>query len=139
MMIGLQDKVALITGASRGIGKATAILFARAGYKVLINYHNNENAAREVLAEVKKQKVEGEIFKADVSKRKEVEQMVDFTLNHFGQIDILVANAGLWKYAAIEKMTEAELKETTEINLYGVFYPISCVVPHILTNSPLRA
>ena len=130
-MISLKGKVALITGASRGIGKAAAILLAKAGSKVVINYHRNEKAAREVLSEVEKQEVEGEIFKADVAKRKEVEQMVDYALKRFSQIDVLVANAGIAKYAPIESLTEVELKETVEINLYGVFYPITCVVPHM--------
>ncbi len=130
-MISLKGKVSLITGASRGIGRATAILFAKAGCKVVINYLHNEKAAKETLSEVLAQNVDGEIFKADVSKRKEVEQMVDLILKRFSQIDILVANAGIWKYAAIDKMTEAELKETIEINLYGVFYPINCVIPHM--------
>jgi len=130
-MVSLTGKVALITGASRGIGKATAILLAQAGCRVLINYHRHEKAAKEVLAEVRQLGIEAEIFKADVSRRMEVEQMVDFTLGRFGQIDILVANAGIWKYAPIDAMTEEELKETVEINLYGVFYPITCVVPHM--------
>jgi 3-oxoacyl-[acyl-carrier protein] reductase len=130
-MVSLTGKVALITGASRGIGKATAILLAKAGCRVLINYHRHEKAAKEVLTEVRNLRVEADIFKADVSRRMEVERMVDFTLGRLGQIDILVANAGIWKYAAIEEMTEEELKETIEINLYGVFYPISCVVPHM--------
>jgi 3-oxoacyl-[acyl-carrier protein] reductase len=130
-MVSLTGKVALITGASRGIGKATAILLAKAGCRVLINYHRHEKAAQEVLTEVRNLRVEADIFKADVSRRMEVERMVDFTLGRLGQIDILVANAGIWKYAAIEEMTEEELKETIETNLYGVFYPISCVVPHM--------
>jgi len=130
-MVSLAGKVALITGASRGIGRATATLLAKAGCRVLINYHGKENAAKEVLAEVKKSEVEAEIFMADVSRRIEVEQMVDFALNRFGQIDILVANAGIWQYAAIDTMTEAELKETMEINLYGTFYPITHIVPHM--------
>ena len=71
-MISLKGKVALITGASRGIGRATAILFAKAGCKVLINYHSNEKSAREVLSEARNHGVEGDIFKADVSRRIEV-------------------------------------------------------------------
>ena len=130
-MISLKGKVALITGASRGIGRAAAILFAQAGCDVLVNYHRSEKAAREVQAEIAGLGVKAEIYKADVSQKKEAEQMVDFTLKNFGKIDILVANAGIWKYAPIDEMTEEQLKETIEINLYGVFYPISCVVPHM--------
>ena len=130
-MIDLKNKVALITGASRGIGRATAISFAKTGCQVLINYHSNGKAAKEVLAKVRKLEVEAEIFKADVSRKIEVEQMVDFTLGRLGHIDILVANAGICKYAPIDSLTEAELKETVEINLYGVFYPITCLVPYM--------
>jgi 3-oxoacyl-[acyl-carrier protein] reductase len=131
-MISLKDKVALITGASRGIGKATALLFAKAGCNLIINYQHNEKSALEVLSQMKKFTVKAKLFQADVSQKRKVEEMVDFTIKEFGRIDILVNNAGIWKYAAIDQMTEEQLKETTEINLYGTFYPITAVVPHML-------
>lgn len=130
-MISLNGKVALITGASRGIGKAAAIMFAKAGCNVLVNYNQDLRAAQETVAEARKQGVEAKAFKADVSQKKEVEQMVDYTLRGFKRIDILVANAGIWKYAPVDEMTEEQLQETVETNLYGVFYPISAVVPHM--------
>lgn len=130
-MINLKDKVALITGASRGIGRATTLLFAQAGCNLIVNYVNDEKAASQVASQAQTQGVRAKTFRADVSQRKQVEEMVAYTVKEFGRIDILVNNAGIWKYAAIEEMTEQQLKETTETNLYGVFYPITLVVPQM--------
>jgi 3-oxoacyl-[acyl-carrier protein] reductase len=132
MMISLKDKVAVITGASRGIGKATALLFAQAGCELLINFHSNEKAARGVAAESEKFGVRAKAFQADVSQRKQVDEMIKYVSKEFGKIDILVNNAGIWKYAAIETMAEKQLRETIGINLLGVFNATTAVVPHMI-------
>jgi 3-oxoacyl-[acyl-carrier protein] reductase len=131
-MINLKNKVGLITGASRGIGKATAILFAQAGCDLVINYNQNEIPALEVLSKVNKFGIKAKIFKADVSQKREVDEMVNFTIKEFGKIDILVNNAGIWKYAEIDQMTEEQLKETMETNLYGTFYTITASIPYMM-------
>lgn len=131
-MISLKDKVGVITGASRGIGKATALLFAKAGCNLLINYHKSEKAALGVLSQVEGLGVKAKIFKADVSKKKEVDEMIAYSIEEFGKIDILVTNAGIWKYAPIDKMTEEQLRETMELNVNGVFYATTASVPHMI-------
>jgi 3-oxoacyl-[acyl-carrier protein] reductase len=131
-MIFLKDKVAVITGASRGIGRATAILFAQVGCNLLINFHKNEKAALEVKSEAEKFNITAKTFRADVSKKTEVDRMIKFAVEQFGKIDILVNNAGIWKYAEIEKMTEEQLKETMELNVNGVFYATTASVPHMI-------
>lgn len=131
-MISLKDKVAVITGASRGIGKAAALLLAKVGCDVLVNYNSNKTAALEVISEAEKFGVKAKTFQADVASKNQIERMIDFTLDEFGKIDILVNNAGIWKYAAIEKMTEEQLRETMQLNLNGIFYTITAVVPHMI-------
>jgi len=131
-MISLMNKVALVTGASRGIGKATSLLFAEAGCNLVINYCNNEKDAIEVATDAEKLGVTAKIYKADVSQKRQVDEMVACTIKEFGKLDILVNNAGIWKYAAIDQMTEEQLKETIEVNLYGRFYPITASVPHMI-------
>ena len=131
-MITLKDKVAVITGASRGIGRATALLFAEAGCNLLVNYATNEKAALGVVSSSEKFGITARAFQADVSKKKEVDGMMDHAVNQFGKIDILVNNAGIWKYAAIEKMTEEQLKETLDLNLNGVFYASTAAARHMI-------
>ncbi len=131
-MIDLKGKVAVITGASRGIGKATALLFAQAGCDVLVNYNADENAALRVASQAEKLGVRAKTFRSDVSKISDVEQMIQYTIGEFGKIDILVNNSGIWKYAPIEKMTEEQLQETMQLNLNGVFYTTTAVVPHMM-------
>lgn len=131
-MISLKNKVALITGASRGIGKATALLFAQAGCDLVINYCKNDKDAKEVASSAEKSGVSAKIYKTDVSQRNQVVEMVAFAINEFGRIDILVNNAGIWKYAVVDQMKEEQLQETIEVNLYGTFYPITATVPYMI-------
>ncbi len=129
-MLNLKGKVTLITGASRGIGKACAIYFAKAGADVVINYNKTKNIEK-LLKECQKFKIEALAFKADVSSESDCRKMVDFTIKNFGKIDILVNNAGIWTYAPIDKMPDKILNETLDINLRGVFYLTREVVPYM--------
>jgi 3-oxoacyl-[acyl-carrier protein] reductase len=121
-MIRLTGKVAVITGASRGIGAATAVKFAQAGIQgIVISYTRDRNAAEHVAAECKKRGAQAITFRADVSRVAAVDRMVQTALAQFGSLDILVANAGIWKEAAIERMTEGEWNETIDVNLKSIF------------------
>ena len=131
-MIILKDKVAVITGASRGIGRATALIFAQACCNLLINYNQDEDSALETAAIAEELGVRAKVFRANVSKKAEVDEMIKYAVKEFGKIDILVNNAGIWKYAEIDKMTEQELKETMDLNLNGVFYASTAAVPHMI-------
>src|SRR6185369_4114144 len=121
-MINLTGKVALITGASRGIGAATAIQFAQAGIRgLVINYHRDSKAARQVAASCEGLGAETLLIRADVSSVAAVGKMIDSAVARFGSLDILVANAGIWKEAAIEKMSEAEWDKTIDVNLKSIY------------------
>lgn len=121
-MINLTNKVAIITGASRGIGAAAALLFAEAGARGLaINYNRDSDAAKRVAAECQNRGAEALTLRADVSRVHAVDRMVEKVLSHFGRLDILVANAGIWKEAAIERMTEHEWDETINVNLKSIY------------------
>jgi 3-oxoacyl-[acyl-carrier protein] reductase len=130
-MISLKDKVSIITGGSRGIGRATAVMFARAGSHVLINYQADKAAAESVRDEASKFGVNAEIFQANVADKKQVDEMIAFTAERLGRIDVLVNNAGVWIKNPIDEMTSERLKETVDINLMGCFYTIMAVVPHM--------
>lgn len=130
-MISLKNKVSLITGASRGIGRAAAIMFAEAGSDVIINYRRETKAAEEVKRECEKHGVRVMLSQADIADRDQVNRMVDDVIKEFGRIDILVNNAGIWEYNAIDNMDEARLKAALDINLLGTFYPTMAVVPYM--------
>jgi len=130
-MISLKNKVTLITGASRGIGAATAIMFAKAGSQVIINYRTDDNAANRVQEQCKEFGVKATLSKADVAIRSEVETMIVNAVVEFGRIDILVCNAGIWEHNPIDGMDEARLKRTLDVNILGTFYPTMAVVPHM--------
>ncbi|WP_044893800.1 3-oxoacyl-[acyl-carrier-protein] reductase [Bacillus alveayuensis] len=117
----LQGKVALVTGASRGIGRAIALELARQGAKVAVNYAGSEAKANEVVAEILEMGSEAFAVQADVSKVEAVDNMVKEVLDRFGRIDILVNNAGITRDNLIMRMKEEEWDEVININLKGVF------------------
>ena len=121
-MINLDGKVAIITGASRGIGRAAAVKFAEAGIRgLVINYRNNRQAASEVARECERLGAEVVTIRADVSRARSVEKIVKRAVDRFGALDIMVANAGIWKASAIETMTEREWDETANANLKSIY------------------
>ena len=121
-MISLRDRVAIITGASRGIGAATAIKFAEAGARaIVINYNRARDQAALVGAQCERLGAEVMLARADVSRPASVEKMIQRAIARFGSLDILVANAGIWKRAAIEEMTEREWDETINVNLKSIY------------------
>ncbi|MDZ7290706.1 MAG: 3-oxoacyl-ACP reductase FabG [candidate division KSB1 bacterium] len=130
-MIDLSNQVMLITGASRGIGRATALLAAKAGASVAINYRQAKSDADSLVAEIVKNRGKAAAFQADVGNYSEVEKMVAAVLQHFGQIDILVNNAGIWTYGAIDTMPEAVWDETMAANLKSIYNCCRLVVPHM--------
>ena len=131
MMIDFTGRRTLITGGSRGIGRAAAILFGQAGSDIAINYVSNTSAAEEVRAEVEKLGRKCLLLKADISKEEEANEMVNALVKELGGVDVLVNNAGVWTYLEMGIMVSEVLKETMEINLDAVFYVTNAVVPHM--------
>jgi 3-oxoacyl-[acyl-carrier protein] reductase len=130
-MISLEGKKALITGGSRGIGRATAILFAQAGADVALSFQSRKDAADEVRAEVENRGRECLILRADLSQKKDIERMVEEVIGLWPNPDILVNNAGIWTRGEIGTMDDKVWAETMRINLDGVFYTTHLVVPHM--------
>jgi 3-oxoacyl-[acyl-carrier protein] reductase len=124
-------KIALITGGSRGIGAATAIMFARLGADVVINYNANKDEAERVQGDIEKFGRKCLVIKADIGKRSDCKNLVKTTIEKFGRIDILVNNAGIWTEAAIENMTDDILDRLLDINLKGCFYTTTAAVPYM--------
>lgn len=116
----LKDKVAIITGSTKGIGKETAITFAREGAKVAI-CGTREDAIKEVVSEIEAMGAEALGFKVDVSKRAQVDEMVAEVKKAWGRVDILVNNAGVTADAMLKKMTEEQFDKVININMKGVF------------------
>jgi len=125
----LKDKVCIVTGGSRGIGKGIATAFAKEGAKIIINYRSKRDVARETCNEIRQYCTEVEIVKADVSKEEEVVEMVKKTKDRFGTIDILVNNAGVYEDRVIWKMDKNIWDEVISTNLTGVFLCTKHVVP----------
>ena len=117
----LEGKVALVTGASRGIGRAMALTFAREGAKVAINYVNNDAKAEAVVAEIKKHGGEAFTVKADVSKSAEVKKMVEAVTREYGRIDILANNAGILIPTMLMETSEEQWDNVVNTNLKGPF------------------
>jgi 3-oxoacyl-[acyl-carrier protein] reductase len=130
-MISLAGQVVLITGASRGIGRATALLFARAGAAVVINYNNDKSSAEQVVTRARELGVEAEAVQANVADKAAVDDMVARVVETFGRIDCLVNNAGIWVHNPIDELTEERLRETIDVNLVGTYLPTMAVVPHM--------
>jgi 3-oxoacyl-[acyl-carrier protein] reductase len=133
-MIRLDGRKVLITGGSRGIGRAAAILFARAGADVAISYASNRQAADEVCREIEKLGRRALAFKAEMSSRPEIDRMVGDILSQWGELDTLVNNAGIWTYLEMGRMVDAVYHETIGVNVDGVFYGINAVVPAMKEN-----
>lgn len=116
-MINLSGKNVLITGASRGIGKATALRFAEAGANVAITYERNEQAARETIDALSTLGIHTKLFRVHHEDEQALSLAINDVVSEWGSLDAVVANAGIWKQAAIDTMTLAEFNETMEINM----------------------
>ena len=127
------DKVALVTGGTSGIGRATAIEFARAGAKVVLTGRREKEGAQ-VVAEIKKLGGDAGFVRADVAKDADVKRMVDFTVDKFGRLDVAFNNAGVeWK-GPLDQATEAEYRRIFDINVWGVLNSMRHEIPVMLKN-----
>ena len=116
-----KDKVVLITGSSKGLGKAIALEFAKEGANVIINYHSDKDGAQGVLDNIKSLGVQSDIIKADVSNPEEVNNMIKSVVKKFGKLDILINNSGIIKDARVTSMSKESWDEVIGVNLTGVY------------------
>ncbi|MFQ5711545.1 MAG: SDR family NAD(P)-dependent oxidoreductase [Candidatus Geothermarchaeales archaeon] len=128
----LEGKVAIVTGSSRGIGRAVAIGFAKAGADVVVNCDKDVEAAERVAEEIRSLGRRSIVVRADVSRKEDVDRMVEETLNEFGSIDILVNNAGIFTACPIEDLEEEDWDRVMNVNLKGVFLCSQAVGRHMI-------
>ena len=130
----MNKKTALITGSSRGIGRAIAILFARNNYNVVINYNKSEKEAQELYDMLSKENLSVKIFKADVSNVQEANALVNYTIGQFENIDVLVNNAGISKPCLFTDISYEQWDEMISTNLSSVFYVTKKALQYMLPN-----
>ena len=128
-LLRLQDQVAIVTGGSRGIGKAIIELFAELGAHVVVNYAHDSKAAKALVESVKSTGRQALAFKADVSKSSEAHRLIQATIEEFMRIDILVCSAGIWEGQLIESMTDEMWDTTIDVNLKGTWSVCKAVTP----------
>jgi 3-oxoacyl-[acyl-carrier protein] reductase len=117
--LGLADRVALVTGGARGIGKAVVALLASYGAHVVVNYVKDEAAATATANSARANGVNALAIQADVSQPAQAERLLKETVSHFGRIDFLICNAGIWEGAPVESISEELWDKTIDINLKG--------------------
>ena len=130
-MLSFKNKTVLITGGSRGIGAATVRLFAELGAQVAFNYNKNKESADNLIKELAQHKTKLFCSRCNVADYPQVKNFVRATIEKFSKIDILINNAGIWEYGAIDTMSEENWKRTMKTNLDSVYYFTKEVVLHM--------
>jgi 3-oxoacyl-[acyl-carrier protein] reductase len=130
----LAGKIALITGASRGIGRAIAVRFAREGAVVAVNYRSRQDLAEEVVAAIRDDGGEALALQADVADQDQVAAMVDAIQRRYPRIDILVNNAGLFRPGQLQSITDEILDSLTAVNVKGLVHCSQAVVPLMIAH-----
>jgi len=129
MNLGLADKVAIVTGGSRGIGKAVVSMLASHGTHVVVNYVKDEAAATASVNLAQSHNVKALAIQADVSRLSDAERLLQETVGHFARVDFLICNAGIWEGAPVEEMSEELWDKTLDINLKGTWSICRAAVP----------
>lgn len=129
------NKVAIVTGASKGIGRATAIRLAQDGYRIVVNYLSSEHEAQKTLSQIESIGGSAMLYPADVSRSSEVQGMIDAALQRYGQIDLLVNNSGVMYDTNAEDVTDEEWEKVISVNLNSAFYACRAVIPHFKSRN----
>lgn len=130
--VNVEGKVAIVTGASRGIGRAIAATLGQGGGRVVVNYQGREDAARETAQAVEHAGGQAIIVQADVSKAEDAARLVDASIEAFGRVDILVNNAGIARDGLLMRMKDEDWDAVINTNLRGAFYMIRQVSRHMM-------
>jgi 3-oxoacyl-[acyl-carrier protein] reductase len=127
----LKGKTAVVTGGSRGIGRAAVESFAELGANVVVNYVADKHAAEEVVRAVESRGGQALAVRADVSRVDEATRLIDEAVKHFGQVDFLVCSAGIWEGGSIDTMSEENWDRTIDLNLKGTWSVCHAAAPHM--------
>lgn len=127
-------QVAIVTGASRGIGREIAKSLAKQNIKVIANYNNSEEKAIELKKELEAEGIEIDIVKANVSKREEIKNLVKYAIENYKKIDILINNAGISEYKLFTDETDEDWNKVINTNLYSAFAVSQEVIPNMIKN-----
>lgn len=127
-----EKRTALITGGSRGIGRAVAIEFGKAGFNVVVNYVSNTRAAAEVAGEIEKSGGTAAAIQGDIGNYGQMCSLVEEAFRKFGQIDVLVNNAGVWRGGRINRISKSDWDYVIDTNLKGIYNCTQAVVPHMI-------
>ena len=128
------NKIVIVTGASRGIGREIAKTLAKEGMQVIANYNKSEKEAKELQNELNNQNIHIDIFKADVSKREDAKKIVEYTLKKYGRVDVLINNAGISEYKIFTDETDEDWNKIINVNLYSAFVMCQEVIPNMIHN-----
>lgn len=131
-MAEIKNKVAIVTGGSRGIGAAISRELAKNGVNIVINYNSNSEAADKMVAEIKELGVEAYAVQADVSKSEDAAKLVSAAVERFGQLDILINNAGITRDSTFKKLSEEDWRKVIDVNLNSVYNTTSVALPHLV-------
>lgn len=129
-----QNKVILVTGGSRGIGKDIAISMAKLGYNVILNYNKSEQEAKQIQSELLEQNIKIEIYKANVALKEEVKKLIDFCIEKYGKIDVLINNAGISQTKLFTDITQEDWNNMLQTNLTSAFYTTQEAVKYMINN-----
>ena len=128
------SKTVIVTGGSRGIGATIVRTLAKDGYNVVLNYNKSEEIANFIKEELTSKGYNVEIFRADVSKREEVKKLVDFTIEKYGTVDVLINNAGISQIKLFTDITDIDWDKMLATNLNSVFYASQEVLPYMINK-----
>ena len=134
----MEEKVIIVTGGSRGIGKEIVTSLANEGFCVILNYNKSEKEAIKIKEKLIKNRKKIEIFKADVSKQEDVKKLVEFTIKKYGKIDVLINNAGISQIKMFQDITIEDWNNMINTNLNSCFYTIRQVLPSMIERKEGR-
>ena len=129
--VGFENRVAVVTGGSRGIGRAAVDCFAKLGANVVVNYLKDKKAADAAIRFAEEQGVQALAVQADVSHSGDAQRLIDATVHKFGRVDFLVCNAGVWEGGPIDQMPEEVWNRTIDLNLKGTWAACRAAVPRM--------